>query len=77
MDSLTSESIHGCPKLEKNHGVTKMADEVILKTPDDASCIEQMEDSILNDCTINVRENPIPLAPEPVSYTHLTLPTKA
>ena len=37
MESQTSESNQGCPKLEKNHEVTKMNDEVILKTPNDLS----------------------------------------
>ena len=65
MDSLTSESIQGCPKLEKNHEVTKMADEVILKTPNDPSCIDELKgDGTLKDCTTKARENPIPLTPE-------------
>ena len=42
-----------------------MADEVILKNPNDSSCNNELkEDGTLNDCTTKFRENPIPLTPE-------------
>ena len=52
IDSLTSDSIQGCPSLEKDHELIKMADEGILENPNDPSWIkEQREDSTLKDCT--------------------------
>ena len=42
-----------------------MAEEVILKNPNDLSCINELkEDGTLNDCTTKVRKNPIPLTLE-------------
>ena len=62
---VAPENPEQCPGLEENPEVAEMAEEVILKNPNNTSCIEeQKEDITLNGCIRTPNENPIPLTPE-------------